>query len=703
MSQRRQRLTLLLLLSTTACHSAVSGEGKEGGPIGGMTKPPAGGGSQTPTPDGGAPPPATYEAIEPRAYASKVKDLLTGMPLTDAELQAVTANPQALRNLIDVWMSNLAFRDRMFDFFKKAFQQTQLVPADLDDQLRLTGSGISGADQRNMVKSVEESFARTVLSLIDEHRPFTETLTTNRFMLNVPLMVALAYMDAAPQNDLGNPVPAGFWHLTKFGKTFKFVQTVNADPVTGTPVEIPFEQTIDPTSPNFMKWNFSQPDLTKYKVCNDPIVINGANAVGAIFRALFGARQGCQGAPAEPSLFTAEDWNTWRLVTVRQPKAGEERTTFWELPKLRNAATTELVLATPRVGFLTTLAFFANWPTNPSNQYRVTTNQALIVALGRSFDDRQTTVQISETGVDAQHVQPGTACFGCHQVMDPMRDFFKQTYSLTYFQQLSTLDPKAPPLPSEAVFNVDSSQVRGNGVATLARAMAEHPNFATAWTQKVCQLANASPCNESDPEFIRVAEVFRQSGHDWRVLLRELLSSPLVTYAAPTMTAEKAGVVLSIARRDSFCDRLGNRLGVRDLCNQRNESSMPRIAGQARNLSLGIPGSAYARADEHPVTPHDPNLFFVSATEKLCMAVAGQVVESGAAARWKVAGKEAALDDFVSLIMGVPASDPLHARLYGVLEKHYGAAVAAKETPADALRSAFTLACSSPLAVSSGI
>ena len=28
-------------------------------------------------------------------------------------------------------------------------------------------------------------------------------MTTTRFMLNVPLMVALSYMDAAPRNDTG--------------------------------------------------------------------------------------------------------------------------------------------------------------------------------------------------------------------------------------------------------------------------------------------------------------------------------------------------------------------------------------------------------------------------------------------------------------------------------------------------------------------
>jgi hypothetical protein len=697
MFKRPHRLVVVLALATlAACHGSIGGDRPGGGPITGTNDPP--GGPAKPNP----PPP--YEAISARAYASKVKDLLTGLPLDDAELQAVTANPQALRGLIDTWMTNLAFRDKMIEFFKKAFQQTQIVAADLDDMLQLASGGINGNDQRAMVRSVEESFARTALSLVDERRPFTETVTTNRFMLNVPLMVALSYMDAAPQNDVGRPVQAGYWLANKFGgKSFKFTQTVNADPVTGAPRPIPFEETINPASPFFMTFNFTQPDPNQYKACTDPIVQMGPNATTSVFRALFGGRQGCQGAPSEKSLFTPEDWNTWRLVTVRQPNAGEDRTIFWDLTKLRDPGTTEIVLSAPRIGFLTTLAFFANWPTNPSNQYRVTINQALIVALGRSFDDRATTVQVSETGVDAMHVQPGTPCYGCHQLLDPMRDFYKQTFSLTYFEQLSTLDPKAPPLPAEGVFNMDGTTVRGRGVAALAKAMADHPMFATAWTQKVCQLANASTCEETDPEFIRVANVFKSSNYDWKVLLRELLSSPLVTYAARTKTADTAGVVLSIARRDNYCDRLGNRLGIRDLCNQKGESALPRVAGQAKNLSLGIPGSAYARADEKPVTPHDPNIFFVSATEKLCMAVAGQLVDNGTTSRWKAQTKDAAIGDFVSLLMGVPPSDPLSPKLADILNRHYMAAVAAKETPADALRSAFTLACSSPLAVSSGI
>ena len=87
------------------------------------------------------------------------------------------------------------------------------------------------------------------------------------------------------------------------------------------------------------------------------------------------------------------------------------------------------------------------------------------------------------------------------------------------------------------------------------------------------------------------------------------------------------------------------------------------------------------------------------------MAVAGQVVEGGATSRWRVAGAGAdvAFGDFVTVLMGVPASDPMAPRLKDILARSYTKAIAAKETPADALRSAFTLACSSPLAVSSGL
>jgi hypothetical protein len=159
----------------------------------------------------------------------------------------------------------------------------------------------------------------------------------------------------------------------------------------------------------------------------------------------------------------------------------------------------------------------------------------------------------------------------------------------------------------------------------------------------------------------------------------------------------------TIARRETLCARLSSRLGVKDVCNQKGESGLPRIAAQARNLALGVPGSAYTRSDESPLIPRDPNLFFTAGGEKLCMALAGQLVESGATARWRIAQKDAALAEFVSVVMGVPPADPRSPALLDVLNRHHAAALAAKESAAESLRSTFTLACSSPLGVSTGL
>ena len=80
----------------------------------------------------------------------------------------------------------------------------------------------------------------------------------------------------------------------------------------------------------------------------------------------------------------------------------------------------------PRVGFFSTPAFFANWQTNISNQMRVTTHQALIVATGSSIDGTDTTTPPGTPGLDAAHATQA-ACFGCHKMLDPTRSIFSAT------------------------------------------------------------------------------------------------------------------------------------------------------------------------------------------------------------------------------------------------------------------------------------
>src|SRR5207253_10846056 len=122
-------------------------------------------------------------------------------------------------------------------------------------------------------------------------------------------------------------------------------------------------------------------------------------------------------------------------------------------------------------------------------------------------------------------------------------------------------------VPATATFSVDGSPaVTGTGVVTFAQAMAKHPRFAVAWAQKLCQFANASACLDDDPELVRVADAFRASNHDFQVLVREMFSSPLVTFAKTTKTATDDGVAIGIARRETLCAALDNRLQLGDFC-----------------------------------------------------------------------------------------------------------------------------------------
>src|SRR5450432_4348350 len=103
-----------------------SGASGMGGPAGGGA---GATGGVTPTPV------VPFEATSPASYTAKVKDPLTGLPPTAAELAAVTTDAKALRALIDTWMATPEFQTKMLVFFRNAFQQAQVDGTMLLDQL----------------------------------------------------------------------------------------------------------------------------------------------------------------------------------------------------------------------------------------------------------------------------------------------------------------------------------------------------------------------------------------------------------------------------------------------------------------------------------------------------------------------------------------------------------------------------------------
>jgi hypothetical protein len=247
----------------------------------------------------------------------------------------------------------------------------------------------------------------------------------------------------------------------------------------------------------------------------------------------------------------------------------------------------------------------------------------------------------------------------------------------------------------------------GNGVGDLANALADSELFAETFTQKLCRLANSASCAVDDPEFQRIAQTFRDSNYDFKLLVRELFSSPLVTFASATDSAED-GVVIGIQRRETLCASLSNRLGLKDVCALHGTLGLRGQALQraqvATNLAGAVPGDGYARGSEIPLMPHDPNLFFISGVDNLCAGLATQLVDGAqGSSKWSSTDKEAAFDAFVSTLMGIASVDARYDELRAVLSDHFDAARAQGNKATDALRSTFLLACTSPLTVSLGL
>jgi len=705
-----------LLLAVASCQGVIDSPG-----VGGRSNPGAGGSTSSGSGSGtggtggdGVVPPPPFEAVTARSAVRKVKNLLTGLAPTDDDVNVVTTSGAAgLRTLIGGWVSQPEFKDKMLFFFRNAFQQAGFVATEDFKMQLLTNGGFDfgttsaiGDDAfARLVQNLEDSFALTAWQIIMDGRPFTDVLTTKKFMMTTGLKSLYAQIE----------MPNDGRAATKF--TWKVDHS-------GTP--IPIEDAINPASANYLVFS-DEPPVTPPRTQRMPACQGMAGIVypyttyARLFQRLLGyvpqyndptsKLTVCADHAAKP-YFTTDDMSDWQWVTIRQPNAGETKVLAYDLPTLRKS--TELALSLPRVGFYTTPSYLALWNTNDSNQHRVTANQTLLVALGASFTSEDTIIPLSTAGLDANHAVNGTECYGCHKSLDPMRQFWATQLD---FNDRNDFQPKAGgglaanPRPATigGVFAFGSVNAQGADMFALGPFLAQVADsdaisrFAIAFTQKLCFFANSAPCSEDDPEFRRIASLFQQQNYDFLSLVSELFSSPLVTAASDTLTFDKVGVTISISRRDQLCGALSNRLGMPDLCAL--YVPVPTTAQAATlKIATSVAADAFSRGAESPVTPSDPTLFYRAASELLCEHVSLQAVDPTAGTGlYKSTDVSGALEDMVIRLMGYPASDPHHAQAVQILKSHYDAVIAAKNTATNALRSTFALACESPTALSFGL
>ena len=406
---------------------------------------------------------------------------------------------------------------------------------------------------------------------------------------------------------------------------------------------------------------------------------------------LFGfvSRPRCEGAernlrfPDYP--LRESDFNDWRTVTLtRQARLSDaDQIPFYHLTRLRGA--TEIVTRLPRNGFFSTSVFFNNWATNIDNQFRVTTNQALITALHLTFSSSEPTEPLSTEGLDADHANEPD-CLGCHRQLDPMRVYFARNFNVNYQRATSESgDELVMPANTVASFAFRNETNQGGNLNRFGQLLANHPRFASAWVQKLCLYANSIRCDESDPEFIRVTQHFIDENYNFKSLIVELFASPLVTHFSEPESLVGSDPIISITRREHLCGLLAERTGQDNICE----------INRVRNVLGLIPKDSFARGVVDFTQPSLPSAFHFAAAESLCEAVARTVV-TNSNDRFPANNSQTLIPNVVSQLMGVDASDSRYANIVMTLTTHYDTARSQGLSARDANRSVFSIACLSP-------
>ena len=628
----------------------------------------------------------------------KVKNILTGMAPTNMEFSTNVSSKTEMEKLVSEWVNTPEFDEKMIFFFSNTFQQTGLDVSQFWYQLRNRPGalnlsyGMYGDSAFPMLfKNMNESFARTALHFAKTGRSFEELLYTDEIMMTTALKSLYMQIEAN-------------WDTESDSKVMRWKFNYGRRPR--------LEDTLNPNHADFMRFGYAKPGtITTSRTFNDDGCTGNTGKEGNfpgnvyLFHVLLGSTKrdtkntGCWERAIKP-YFTPEFLSDWKMTKI----VNGARIEPWELIKLRDSGN-RLPSIAPRISFFTTPAFLAKWNTNDSNAHRVTVNQALLVALGQGFTNASQSIPVppNTAAVDGAHAVDSSECYACHKSLDPMKQFFENSY---FNNDKPSGRNGAGPQPS---FGFENVTANGRTLKEFGQFIAQVVDervsgdpisrFALEMTQKLCYFANSTRCVEDDPEFRRVAREFEAGGFKFKDLVVDLYSSPLVTMAASTKTFEEDGIELSIVRRDQLCQGLSSRLNIPDVC----QLSMNLIMNNSKagRLAGALPYDSFSRGVAEPVTAASPNIFYRGGSELLCEYVAELVVD-GNKQVFSSGNVDSAIEEMVSTVMGMPTSDPKHVGVVNLLKDHYNTAKASSSST-DALRSTFSAACQSPTSTAMGI
>lgn len=671
-----------------------------------------------------------FAPSDPLSYARKVKTLTTGGALSDEEYKAIAADPGGFPARVKGWVQSPEGQDRLARFL--ALELEQHVPGGLaavQEALRMGGGGGSLRDGR-IVDNLRDSFLRTAKANLGRGAPLTDLFTTNEWQVTTALLAYIAWFDrtaaeqaetfrvffnppsyfADPKNqrvvngvnmvvtvidgveylDRAAPILAAQKGLDDSMLTTPGARLANrswrASDLMGAPVTIlaPAGQRDADGDPNDRKERCSYNQLG----ARGYIPLDGRGMLETLLGRMPCKPAGFVAFEARNLLLHDSDYSDWRTVRFVDA-AGAKTIPFYDVEALR-AAAGQVLLHRPVEGFAGTPAFLTTWPTNADNQFRVTTNQALIAALGARIAQGDPVPSPPAIGLDPVHTRE-PACLDCHRLLDPMRTHFAWSMTTDYFPWEAGAGPRQDGAFAFAGYSA-TAPPGVHGVAALGAALASHPKLAAAWVQKLCRYANSQECSEADPEFARLAGAFAASRFDLSSLAADILASPLVTAARYTDDYDSRPVLVSITRRNHLCAMLAARTGVADIC------ARPTVVG----LLASLPDDTVARGVPRTQGPALTSPLHQKTMVRFCEALAKIAVGGGAL--FKPSQADAAIARLVSDLMVIPDSAPRAAATRAALRAHFDAVCAANGGGAncsgaqanEALQSTFVLACTSP-------
>jgi hypothetical protein len=590
---------------------------------------------------------AEFEPQSVESAVAKVKALLVGAAVTDEDLAIARATPGGLRELAQRWVAGDNFEQVATSMLKTAFRLGE--PRDPRSLL--------DAEQRfgfSLAATSAESVERTIWNVVGRDEPMTRLVSNPGQVMTTAELVLAAYFDSRP-SELNST------HLV-----------LDGDPSGIDPREMAATRT----------WTFSLGCPPSRVPANGGWLVLERQLLPMLFGTQACADGGTQPLRSEPIApeSARSDWRTVEFVE------GEREIPFYDVEGLRRAPSVKLRVVRP--GLFSSMAFRATWPTNRDNDYRVTLNETLIGALSATFAIGDPTPAMSTNGLDPAHAAEGTDCQSCHRLLDPMRLYFSSVLDTRQF--VREVDEVGP----EPAFAFVGATGAAPGLTGLSQALVDHPRFAIGMTQHVCTWANGTRCDESDPTFVAIADAFRSGGWRFRDLVVDVLTSPLTTGRAFSEQFRSRRFATIIARRDTLCEVLDQRLQS-DVC---AESQTALAAGL-------IPADTVERGKLDPAIAVEPNPFHLSVVESLCRGVSllPRVISASPGARFSSTDAAFAIPRIVSELMGLPDSHPRHLAAVTAMIEHYSDAREQGASPETALRSVFVLACQSPDVVGVGL